>query len=472
MAQPVGLPSIGEASAADLSPAVERRLGEMIISQGRLDPTFINDPEISQYLNKMAQRLLRHAPAGQRDIEVFALRNPQFNAFAMPGGFIGVNSGVFALADNESELAGVVAHEIAHVTQRHVARGFTQSKQTNMAMMASVAAALLAALAGGANLAVGVAAFGQAAAIDRQLGFSRDAESEADRIGLQMLTGAGYNPHGMETMFGKLMQTSNLNYGTSGGNTYLSTHPLSIDRMTDMQNRTRALSGKRYPDSDDFWYVRAKAVLQQSQDRPSIQRSYEQFQDEARRGSGVRRSAAYLALSELAVRQNDLPKAVSLLDQARQGVPESPYLVRQQAWLSLLSGNAQNAATLARNGLQKWPDHVALSEVLAQALQKMGQHEQAVAVLQKVVDKWPQDYPRFYQMMASSLSSAGKPIEARLAMAKYYEMTGAYPAAIAQLDQARQMTDNFQQQSKLDLQVRQLKNKMARERELLKQFGA
>src|SRR5690606_28753236 len=124
-------------------------------------------------------------------INVFALRDPQINAFALPGGYIGINSGLIVAARSESELASVVAHEIGHVLQRHIARGMTQSAQSGHAAIAALAGALLAALSGSPDLAMGVAAFGQAAAIDRQLGFSRQAEQEADRSGLEMLTRAG-----------------------------------------------------------------------------------------------------------------------------------------------------------------------------------------------------------------------------------------------------------------------------------------
>src|SRR5690606_39178350 len=167
VAQPVGLPSMGAASSADLSPALERQLGEAIMAQGRRDPTYINDPELSQYLTTMGRKLAAYAPGGVPDVEMFGVRDPEINAFAMPGGFIGVNSGLIVSSGSESELAAVLAHEIGHVVQRHIARGMTQQSQTGVVMMASMAAALLAALAGGGgNLAMGVAAFGQAAAIN------------------------------------------------------------------------------------------------------------------------------------------------------------------------------------------------------------------------------------------------------------------------------------------------------------------
>ena len=129
-AQPSAAPSLGPASSSDLSPALERRLGEAIMVQGRLEPDYIKDPDISQYLNVMGKKLAAHAPGGAPDIEVFGVRDPVVNAFAMPGGFIGINTGLIVASGAEAELAGVLAHEIAHVTQRHIARGLTQQQQS------------------------------------------------------------------------------------------------------------------------------------------------------------------------------------------------------------------------------------------------------------------------------------------------------------------------------------------------------
>lgn len=470
MAQPIGLPSLGSNASADLSPLTEQRLGELIMRQGRLDPTYVHDVEINQYLNQLGQKLARHAVGGTPSVELFAVRDPAFNAFAMPGGYIGINTGVIAISERESELAGVVAHEISHVTQRHIARGLTQRQQTSALMLASIAGALLAALAGGAGLAAGVAAFGQAAAIDRQLGFSRDAESEADRVGLQMMAKAGFDPTGLQSMFEKLMHASNLNMGQRGGNTYLSTHPLSMDRMTDMQNRTRSLPASNYQDSRDFAYVRARALVAQATNREDIRRLQDRLADEARRGSSSARSAANLALSELASRQGDHNLARAYLQKAREA-GDSAYIARQDAWLQLVSGQPQAAQQTARQALSKWPNHVALAEVQARALSQMGQPAQAAKVLEGVLKRWPEEFPSLYQQRANALMQANEPIRGREVMAQYYVLTGAFPAAIAQLEQAREMTKDFREQSVLDVRIREVRQQMAQEREILERFG-
>lgn len=470
-AQPSGLPAIGVISSTDLSPAWEQRLGDSIIAQGRRDPSFVHDAEVNQYLNDMGHRLAQHAQGGAPPrIEVFGVRDSAFNAFAMPGGYIGINTGLIVQSDSESELAGVMAHEIAHVTQRHIARGLTQQQQSNTLAIASVAASLLAALAGGIDLAAGVAAFGQAAAIDRQLGFSRSAEREADRVGFQMLSQSGYDPRGLQNMFGKLMQASQMNVSSTGSR-YLSTHPLSIDRMTDMQNRTQLSVQEPILSSDAFWYMRAKSMAMQATTRQAITRVAERLQDEGQRLKGAQRSAAWWALAELAIEREQFEDAKRFLSYASQGMSPNAFLARQTGSLALAQGQLSQALSLAGQGLARWPNERSLVELKAQALGKLGRHAQAAQFLVPYTQKWPNKAPRLFEMMAQNLMAANQPISARTAMADYYVLTGAYPAAMAQLQQARDLSENFHEKSKLDVRIQDLNKRMAQEREVLERFS-
>ncbi|MBO1111695.1 M48 family metalloprotease [Bordetella petrii] len=469
LAQPVGLPSMGAASSADLSPALERQLGEAIMAQGRRDPTYINDPELTQYLTTMGRKLAAYSPGTVPDVEMFGVRDPEINAFAMPGGFIGVNSGLIVSSTSESELASVLAHEIGHVVQRHIARGMTQQSQNSVVMMASMAAALLAALAGGSgNLAMGVAAFGQAAAINRQLGFSRDAEREADRAGFQMLTRAGYDPNGMVRMFSRLMNASRLNEGMGGG-AWASTHPLSIERMSDIQNRARSLPAERHADSDDFWYIRAKMRVIQGRDAVSLRTSGQQLQDEARTLTGVRQSAAYYGLALQAFQRNSLDEAQRYLDQASAG-HSSPQLARLGIDLAAARKDSAQALSLASAAIKRWPQQRALGIAYAQALQGVGRHADAQAYLRDRIKQWGDDEPGLYQMLAQSEEHNGQPVQARRDMARYYVLTGAYAAAESQLQQARGLSKDFYEQSQIDVQIREVKDKLAAERDLLERF--
>ncbi|MCZ8394753.1 M48 family metalloprotease [Achromobacter ruhlandii] len=461
---------MGAASAADLSPALERSLGEAIMSQGRRDPTYVDDPELSQYLTTMGRKLAAFSPGAVPDVEMFGVRDPEINAFAMPGGFIGVNTGLIVSSGSESELAAVLAHEIGHVVQRHIARGMTQQNQNSMVMLASLAGALLAALAGGGgNLAMGVAAFGQAAAINRQLGFSRDAEREADRAGFTMLTKAGYDAQGMAQMFSRLMNASRLNEGAGGGS-WASTHPLSIERMSDVQNRVRSLPVSRHVDSDDFWYIRAKMRVVQGRDAVSLRTAGQQLQDEAQALSGVRRSAAYYGLALQAFQRNSLDEADRQLAQAQADGRDSPQMAKLAVDIALARKDNRRAQDLAQAATRRWPEQRALGIVYATALQANGRHAEAQDYLRAKIKQWGADEPSLYQMLAQSEERTGKPVQARRDLARYYVMTGAFAAAESQLQQARGMSTDFYEQSQIDVQIKEVKDKLAEERQLLERF--
>ena len=477
-AQPAGAPTLGPASAADLSPVLERKLGEAIMEQGRRDPDYISDPDIDQYLNNMARKLASFAPGGAPDIEAFGVREDVINAFAMPGGFIGINTGLIVAAGDESELAGVMAHEIAHVVQRHIARGLTQEQKSGHLALASMAAALLAALVpgGGANLAAGIAAFGQAAAIEQQLGFSRDAEQEADRMGFEMLRKAGYDPNGMAIMFGRLMKSASLNEGRGGG-VYASTHPLSIQRMTDMQNRISQLPLTRYQASDEFWFIRAKARVLQATDPKSLRLAIEQLQEETRLTAServslnaVRRAAAWYGVSFAALGRKDFSSAASALQQAQAIISNSPYLELQRIDIELANKNITNALSIAQAAMKRWPERRSFAQRTAQCLQLLGRDKEAVAFLTQQVKRWPSAEPGFFQMRATSEDRLGEQVAARQSMASYYILVGALPAAATQLQQARTMSKDFYEQSQIDVELRQLTKKIMENRRLLEKL--
>ncbi len=448
------------------------------MEQGRRDPDYINDPDIAQYLNVMARKLAANAPGGAPEITAFGVRDSVINAFAMPGGFVGINTGLIVAAGDESELAGVLAHEIAHVVQRHIARGLTQQQQSGHLALASLAAALLAAMipGGGANLAVGLAAFGQAAAIEQQLGFSRDAEQEADRMGFEMLRKAGFDPNGMAIMFGRLMNAASLNEGRGGG-IYASTHPLSIQRMTDMQNRIRQLPLARYQASDAFWFVRAKSRVLQSTDSKAMRQAVEQMEEETRQVGAdrsslttVRRAAAWYGVSLAALTRKDINGATKALSQAQSIMLNSPYLDLQRIDIDLANKNASAALTSAQAGLKRYPDRRAFSLRVAQALQMLGKDREVVVFLKEQVSRWPTEEPSFFQMLANSQDKLGDSVSARQSMATYYQLMGALPAAATQLQQARTMSQDFYVQSQIDVELNQITKKIHENRRLLEKL--
>ena len=194
------LPSLGDTERQDLSPLMERKLGEEIMRDIRRDKDFLDDGPILEYMNNFGNALVAARPGARGeanfDYYFFVVRDPQLNAFALPGGFIAVHSALLLAANNESELASVLGHEIGHVVQRHIARSIGQQKQDALIPLAAMILAALASRAGG-DAAMGVFLGGQGLAIQRQLNFGRDAEREADRIGFQIMGEAGFDTSGM-----------------------------------------------------------------------------------------------------------------------------------------------------------------------------------------------------------------------------------------------------------------------------------
>jgi predicted Zn-dependent protease len=467
---------MGSTSSAELSPALERKLGEAIMVQGRRDPEYISDPDMSQYLENMGRKLGQFAPGGAPQIDVFGVRNPEINAFAMPGGFIGVNTGLIVGTGSESEVAGVVAHEIAHVTQRHIARGLTQQRQSSHIALASIAAALLTALIPGAGqAAMGVAAFGQAAAIDRQLGFSREAEQEADRNGVEMLRKAGYDPNGMAVMFGRLSKAAGLNEGRGGG-VYATTHPLSLQRMSDMQNRIRQFASAGAQNEDEYWFIRAKSRVLQAVDPRALRQAHEQLEDEARAQregaalSAARRAAAWYGVSLAALARQDPNAAAKALDQAQTLMPNSPYIDLQRVEIELARRQVSTALTLAQAAHKRWPQRRSFVLKTAQCLQLLGRDADALKFLQAQVKRWPNQEPELYKMLALSQDRLGEGVDSRQTMATYYEKIGALPSAFTQLQQARTLSKDFYVQSQIDVRIRELSGRIAEDRRLLERF--
>ncbi len=244
----VRLPALGESASDEFNLNAEKRLGEQIMREVRRDPDYLDDPVLLDYLQALWQPLVRTARArgdidkdsdGLFPYEAFLVRDRSVNAFALPGGYVGVHLGLIGLTATRDELASVLAHELSHVTQRHIARSIVASQRSSTLSLAAMLLGVLAASrAGSADMAQAAIMGGQAAAAQAQLNFSRDMEREADRNGYALMTQAGYAPSGMAAMFEKLDSANRIN--DSGGFPYLRSHPLTVDRVGEARQRASA----------------------------------------------------------------------------------------------------------------------------------------------------------------------------------------------------------------------------------------
>ncbi len=264
------LPDLGNGGAGSLTPQAERKLGERVMRELRRDPDYLDDWLVRDYLNSVSSRLSAAAVTQYLggyipDFDLFAGRDPQINAFSMPGGFIGVNTGLIAATQTESELASVVGHEMGHVLQRHIARMISASETSTYAALAGLLFGVLAGvLAHSGDLGSAIAIGGQAYAVDNQLRFSRAAEHEADRVGFQMLSAAGYDPYAMTAFFDRLDRST---MGDNGVPPYARTHPLTGERIADMEDRARRVPYRQPRQSPEYGFVRARSRVLQDRSR-------------------------------------------------------------------------------------------------------------------------------------------------------------------------------------------------------------
>ena len=249
------LPALGDAATEDFGVATERHVGEQIMREIRRDPEYLDDPLLLEYVQGIWSPLVgesRREGHITPDIdsrfawEAFLVRDRSVNAFALPGGYVGVHLGLIAITASRDELASVLAHELSHITQRHIARGIANSKRQSIIGLAALLIGIIAASRSNSASAANAAIAGsQAGMIQGQLNFSRDMEREADRIGFQLLAGAGFAPSGMAAMFEKLDQAARLN--DSGGYPYLRSHPLTTERIGEARARMGTATARPAP---------------------------------------------------------------------------------------------------------------------------------------------------------------------------------------------------------------------------------
>ena len=452
-----GLPDLGEAAQSEFSPATERRIGESVMLEIRRDPAWLDDPEVNSYLNRLGNRLSAQSEEVRQEFEFFALRDSTLNAFAMPGGYIGVHTGLILAAASESELASVLAHEISHVTQRHMARLINKSGQGQVTSLLALAVAILAARSS-PDLAVGAAMAGQGAAIQNQLNYSRDFEREADRIGLGLLERSGFDIRGMSSFFDRLQKFGRLYENNAPG--YLRTHPLTTERLADMGNRIQGRPYKQVPDSLEFQLVRAKLRAQDGTPRDAVTEFESRLRDRSFAGS---ETAMRYGLAQARLRDGNPSAAEKELVELRRLKAQSPMIETLAAQLRLKQGDAPAAVKLLRAAQPRFPQERAIAYDLVAALHEARLPQEAIKVTEDDLLNYPSD-AKMHALQAKTYAMLGKRLQQHRALAEAYLLQGQIPAAVEQLELAQKAGDgNFYEHSQVDSRLREMKKRMADE---------
>jgi predicted Zn-dependent protease len=451
------LPDLGESARAEFSPQLERKIGETIMNEIRLhEPSYVDDPEINDYLDRLGRRLVEASGNPSGNFHFFAIRDPTVNAFAMFGGFIGMNTGTLLTAQSESELASVMAHEIGHVTQNHLARQMAKEKQNTIPSLIAMAVGILAARAN-SSVAMATIASTQAGLVSAQLAYSRDFEREADRAGYQTLEKAGFDVRGMEDFFERMQKAGHLYENNAP--VYLRTHPLTVERISDIANRAQQSPYRQVVSSLDFYLVRAKLRAQMGTPREAFNEFSTQLQERKYASQAAARYGLVLAL----VRTKDPVAAQREFDALVALKTASPMIAGLGAELKAITGDLPGAQAIYREALQRFPQAKSLVYGFAESLYAGRQYDEALRFLELQLQNDSADF-RLYGLQAKTYAAVGKRLQQHRAQAEFYLLRGQLGEAVEQLRFAQQDSDgNFYEHSAVDARLRELRKLQAEE---------
>jgi len=428
------LPDIGSPASSTLTLDDEYRIGLQVVRQLRDEGQIIEDPEATEYLQALGSRIVTQASgdSAQR-FSFFFVNDNSINAFALPGGFIGVNYGLVLATRNESQLAGVLAHEIAHVTQRHIARRVhAQGRQSIATMAAILAAILVGAATGSSDAAIGGVTMAQGAAMQQQINFTRANENEADRVGMSFLAAAGFDPYGMPDFFETMGRRNPLaNTNRNAIPEILQSHPITTNRIAESRARAALFKDtKPTPETVSYALTRERLRVISTASEDNVRRYYTDRSTQQELTAGERYGealasyqagnsrAALDALSELARQYPQVPMLQSTLGQALMG-----------------AGETQEALVVFRRALNLSPRNIPLTMRYADALMKADQAKAAHAVLLDLFNNVAPT-PEQIRFTALAASSAGDTGDAAYYMSEYHIATGNLPLSVSQLELA------------------------------------
>ncbi len=422
------LPDIGSPSDSVLSREKEAQIGRSIYNSLRMTDAIITDPEVQEYIQDVGQKLAANAQDGDFTFQFFIVDDPAINAFALPGGYIGVHSGLFMATANESELAGVLAHEIAHVTQRHISRAVFANQRESILSMAAMLGAILVGAATGSGEAIQGAIMGaQSLAAQAQINFTRANEYEADRVGVGILAESGFDPKGMPEFFATLNRKTGLLAG--GAPEFLRTHPVTVNRIAETSSRIAEYPEVEVSDAVGYGLTRARLALLTSDTPEEALRAFQGERDDPARVGNL--GLPYgMALSKLKLgNYEQARREFEVLLNANQ---EIIHFHSGLAAAQLALGDAEAAEQTFNTAMGLFPRNVPLTIRYAEALMQYDQPEKAHKILLDLYNQVPPTSEQVRQI-ALAASAAGDTADAHYYMAEYYLLTGNFPLAGDQL---------------------------------------
>ncbi len=436
LAQGVGndLPDIGSPASSTLTLDDEYHIGLQVVRQLREQGQVIEDPEATEYLQALGSRIVAQATGDSvQRFQFFFVRDNTINAFALPGGFIGVNYGLLLATRNEAQLAGVLAHEIAHVTQRHIARRVRSQARQSIATMATILAAILVGAAtGSSDAALGGISMAQGAAMQQQINFTRSNENEADRVGMGFLASAGFDPYGMPDFFETMGRRQSLT-GTNRNMLpeILQSHPVTTNRIAESRSRAAQFQDlKQVPESVSYSLTRERLRVLAAPPEENMRRYYvdRRKQQDLTRGEEYGEALA-------SYQSGNSGAALDYLTALARDFPQVPMLQSTLGQALMASGATNEALEVFKRALVLSPRNIPLTMRYAETLLKAGNAKEAHAVLLDLFNNVPPT-PEQIRFTALAASTAGDSADAAYYMSEYHIATGNLPLSVSQLEMA------------------------------------
>lgn len=455
----IELPDMGASAGSLMSQGEEQQLGKAFMRGVRRVVTVVEDPLLADYIEDLGQRLAQAAQRGRYQFSFFLADSPQVNAFAGPAGHIGIFSGLVLTTESESELASVLAHEIAHVTQEHLLRSFESAKNLTL----PAAAMLLAAVVLGATTKgdVGAAAVTgiSAGLAQQQINFTRDNEQEADRVGIQILAAAGFDPRAMAVFFDRMNKTSRL-YENKAPE-FLRTHPVNTSRIADALGRADSFPQTKR--SEDYQYHLIRAALRvrgMTNPKEAVNHFAKTLKDGHFPDEDGERYGYALAL----LKDRQYQAAAAQVGKLIAKRPSSIAYNLVKAKIEKESGQAKQAMTTVGTALELFPGNYPLSQFFAELLVQNGQASRAIKVLDRAIEQRP-DKPALYELRSRAYLATGNQGNAHLDLAESHYLNGQLEKAVQQL-QAALKSDKleFYDASRIQAKLRELRDELVEEK--------
>lgn len=459
------LPDIGDSTGAILSPEYERRLGQAFLNHVRRHTPILDDAEVETYIQSIGYRLVSNSDNNIQQFTFFVVKDALINAFAAPGGIVGINAGVILNSATESELAAVMAHEVAHVTQKHMARGAEAQSRMSLPMMAAMLGAILVATQ---NPEAGQAAIAavQGGAAQAQINFTRANEKEADRIGMQLLTRSGFNPRGMPGFFEKLQKQSRY---FAQAPEFLRSHPLTTSRIADSRARAETFPvNMEYEESASYDLMKAKLFVLTRRDP---KQAVEYFEHQIKNEVFPRNVAALAYGYALALASTgEYAQARKQLQALLKTSPENTSYLLASADLEVQAGKFDEAFKYFRTAHNLYPDYRPLVLNYSEALLKAGKPDEAKELL-KHYGKYNNPDLTYYTYLTRAEEESGNGVEAGIANAEYYYLSGETRVAIERLRyilQQRDLYPDYYQEERIHARLELYQQDLELERVMLK----